>query len=452
MRLSSSVSLTEGKLPRQILIFSLPLILSNVLQVLFNMSDIAVVGHFAGSGALGSVGSTTIIVALFTNIIIGIGAGVNVVVARYLGSKEDRSVRETVHSSALICLISGLVLMTVGLIINRPLLELLGTKEELIEGAELYLRIYFCGMPALAIYNFGNGVLSAAGDTGRPLVYMLIAGILNVLLNLFFVIGFALDVAGVAIASILSQYVSAVLVLITLIRSKEVYALHPRELRFTKDKTKQVALLGIATGLQNAIFQAANLFVQAGVNTFDATTVEGNSAATNADALVYDVMSAFYVACSSFMSQNYGAHKKKRVRDSFFISTAYALVIGLFMGVGIYFMGERFLHIFTKDPKVVHAGMWRLSVMALSYGFSALMDGTIAASRGLGKSGVPTVIVIMGSCVFRIIWVYTVFAYFHTITSLYLVYISSWTLTAIAEILYFRYVYKKMVSPLPDEV
>ena len=202
--------------------------------------------------------------------------------------------------------------------------------------------------------------------------------------------------------------------------------------------------------MQNAIFQGANLFVQAGVNTFDAVTVEGNSAATNADALVYDVMAAFYVACSAFMSQNYGAHKKKRVRDSFFISTAYALGIGLCMGVGIFLLGENFLHIFTKDDAVAASGMQRLSVMALSYGFSALMDGTIAASRGLGKSGVPTVIVILGSCVFRIFWIYTVFAHFKTITSLYLVYISSWSITAAAELIYFRYVYKKMVSPLPD--
>ena len=282
MRLSSSNSLTEGSLPRGILLFSLPLILSNILQVLFNMSDIAVVGQFAGSHALGSVGSTTIIVALFTNILIGVGAGVNVVVARYIGAKEDKNVSDTVHSSALICLLCGLALMMIGLLINRPLLELMGTKEELIDGAELYLRIYFCGMPALAIYNFGNGVLSASGNTGKPLVYMLIAGILNVILNLFFVIGFSLDVAGVAIASILSQYVSAVLVLSALLRSNEVYAFRFAKLRFTKDKAKQVALLGISTGLQNAIFQAANLFVQAGVNSFDATTVEGNSAATNA--------------------------------------------------------------------------------------------------------------------------------------------------------------------------
>lgn len=450
MRLSSSNSLTEGSLPRGILLFSLPLILSNILQVLFNMSDIAVVGQFAGSHALGSVGSTTIIVALFTNILIGVGAGVNVVVARYIGAKEDKNVSDTVHSSALICLLCGLALMMIGLLINRPLLELMGTKEELIDGAELYLRIYFCGMPALAIYNFGSGVLSASGNTGKPLVYMLTAGILNVILNLFFVIGFSLDVAGVAIASILSQYVSAALVLSALLRSNDVYAFRFAKLRFTKDKAKQVALLGISTGLQNAIFQAANLFVQAGVNTFDATTVEGNSAATNADALVYDVMAAFYVACSSFMSQNFGAHKKKRVRDSFFISISYALVIGLVMGVGIYLAGERFLHIFTKDDAVAKAGMARLSIMALSYGFSALMDGAIAASRGLGRSGVPTVIVIMGSCVFRIFWVYTVFAHFGTIQSLYLVYISSWTITAIAELLYFRYVYKKIVSPLPD--
>ena len=439
------MNMTSGALGKQILYFSIPLILSNLLQVCFNMSDIAVVGKFAGPEALGAVGSTTILVTLFTGFLIGLGNGVNVLVARYLGLKNDKAVKESVHTSLIICFVFGILLLVLGQVFSGILLELLKTKQELMDGARLYLRIYFLGMPALAVYNFGNAVLSAAGDTKRPLYYLLAAGIINVALNLLFVIAFKRSVDGVAAASVISQYISALLIVLFLARHKLAYGIEAKSLRLNKKHTADVLKLGLPSGFQNAIFAIANLFIQTGVNSFDAVTVEGNAAAANADPLIYDVMAAFYMACSSFMSQNYGAGNKKRVIKSYYISLAYSAGAGAVLGLALVLFGRQFLSVFTSDSQVIEEGMIRLKIMGFSYAISAFMDCTIAASRGLGKTLVPTVVVIMGSCIFRIAWIYTVFAYFKTIFSLYLLYAFSWTITAVAEIAYFAAAYKKTV-------
>lgn len=437
--------LTTGSIGKKIWMFSIPLMISNVLQVLFNMADIAVVGRFAGSAALGSVGSTSTLVVMFTGFLIGMAAGTNVLVALHYGAKNRKALAETVHTGVMLSLVIGLVIMLIGITCSRGILQLLRTKPELMEGAVLYISIYFLGMPAMAIYNFGNAVFSAVGDTKRPLYYLSVAGVINIGLNLFFVIVCDMSVAGVALASAISQYVSAILILQALFRSREVYALRLSCLRFSRDKGKDLLRIGLPGGMQNAIFQIANLFIQVGVNTFSATMVAGNSAAANADGLIYDVMAAFYTACGSFMGQNYGAGKKERIVKSYFASLLYSFAIGTVMGLALVGFGRQFLSLFSNDIAVIEAGMYRLTIMGFSYGVSAFMDCTIAASRALGKSVVPTIIVIMGSCVFRIIWVYTVFAHFRTISSLYLVYICSWTITAIAEILYFIYVYRKQV-------
>ena len=436
-------TMTEGSLPRNMLLISLPLMASNVLQVLFNMSDIAVVGQFAGSHALGSVGSTAMFVTLLTGILIGMGSGINIIVARFLGARKDRDVAESVHTAFLLAFFVGLAMFALGFFGARPILALLGTKDILLDGAIRYLQIYSLGLPAAALYNWGNAVFSAAGDTRKPLYVLFAAGVLNVVLNLFFVIVCHLAEAGVAIASAASQWLSALLLLFLLCRTDAAYRFHFRELRLHADKVKLILPLGLAAGAQNAIFATANLFIQAGVNTFDAVIVEGTAAAANADSLVYDVMAAIYTACSSFMSQNYGAGKRKRVLHSYLIALAYSFGIGAIFGVSLALFGRGFLSIFATDAAVIEAGLTRLQLMGVCYAFSAFMDCTIAASRGLGKSVVPTIIVILGSCVFRVLWVYTVFAYFNTIMSLYLVYIFSWTLTALAEIIYFVHIYKQ---------
>ena len=442
---SGGKNLTEGPLARQILVFSLPLVLSNLLQAVFNMTDIAVVGRFAGSQALGSVGSTTIFVTLMTGFLIGLGGGVNVLVARFYGAEQPKDVEKSVHSALLVCLAAGVLLLVVGVAFSPALMRLLGTKPDLIDGAILYLRIYFLGMPAMAIYNFGNGVFSAVGDTRKPLVYLTIAGVLNVVLDLFFVIVCKMSVAGAALATILTQYLSAFLILRALARTDGCYGLRREKLQLDPAMTRSILELGVPAGCQNAIFALANLFIQASINTFDTVVVSGNAAAANADPLVYDVMAAFYTACASFMSQNYGAGKRERVKRSYFISLGYSFGIGAVLGLSLVLFGQTFLSLFTTEPAVAEAGMQRLLVMGLSYPISAFMDCTIAASRGLGRTIVPTFIVIMGSCVFRVVWVYTVFAFFGTLLSLYLLFVCSWTVTAIAEVTYFAHTYKEQM-------
>ena len=440
---SGEKNLTEGPLGRQILVFSLPLVLSNLLQAVFNMTDIAVVGRFAGSQALGSVGSTTIFITLMTGFLIGLGGGVNVLVARFYGAEHPKDVERSVHSALLVCLAAGVLLLAVGVAFSPVLMRLLGTKPDLIDGAILYLRIYFLGMPAMAVYNFGNGVFSAVGNTRKPLVYLTIAGVLNVLLDMFFVIVCKMIVAGAALATILTQYLSAFLILRALARTDGCYGLRREKLHLDPAMTRSILELGVPAGCQNAIFALANLFIQASINTFDTVVVSGNAAAANADPLVYDVMAAFYTACASFMSQNYGAGKPERVKRSYFISLGYSFGIGAVLGLSLVLFGQTFLSLFTTEPAVAEAGMQRLVIMGLSYPISAFMDCTIAASRGLGRTIVPTFIVIMGSCVFRVIWVYTVFAFFGTLLSLYLLFVCSWTITAIAEGIYFVRVYRE---------
>ena len=441
---TSAVSMTEGSLCKKIFLFSCPLIFSQLLEVMFNLSDVAVVGRFADYRALGSVGSTSLLVTLFTGFLIGMGAGVNVRVAHGLGAGNQKETEETIHSSFLICLVTGLLICVVGLTSSRAFLVLLHTKDELMEGAVNYLQIYSLGMPAMGLYNFGNGVMSARGDTKRPLVYLLIAGVLNVIMNLIFVIGLHMAAEGVAIASVMAQYTSAGLVLHHLWRRRDVCRLQLRKVCFHRMAGKAVLMLGIPGGLQQAIFAIANLFVQAGVNSFDAVTVSGNAAAANTDPLVYNSMFAFYTACASFMSRNLGAGKKERVLKSYFICLTYAFSIGAVLGGCFFLFGDGFLSLFATEPAVIHAGKERLSIMAFSYAISAFMDCSIAASRGIGKSVAPTVIVILGSCVFRVIWVFTIFAHFHTLTSLYLLYAFSWIITGAAEVAYFWRSYRKI--------
>lgn len=440
--------LTRGNLWKQILLFGIPLMASNLLQVLFNMSDIAVVGRFSESGskAIGAVGSTTILVNLYTGILIGIGSGVNVIVAKFFGAGDKKNLKESVHTSALISLFIGILLAVAGFFTANAFLRLLGTKADLIGGANTYLKIYMLGMPAVALYNFGNGTFSAIGNTKKPLLYLFIAGVLNVGLNLFFVIVFKMDVAGVALASIISQYVSAILVIAALFRENGDCKLSFGALKIHGDKAKTMLALGLPASFQNSIFNIANLFIQSAVNTFPSVVVEGNSAATNSDALVYQLMDAFYIACSSFIGQNFGAGNKKRILRSYLICTIYSFAVGAVLGGGLVLFGKGFLSIFTDDPAVMQEGMARLKIMGFSYCISAFMDTTISASRGLGKTVVSTIIVIMGSCVFRVVWILTIFAKFRTITSIYLLYSCSWTITAIAEIIYFIYAYKKVTG------
>jgi putative MATE family efflux protein len=448
---SKSLDMTKGNLWKQIFVFSLPLMLSNFLQVLFNLSDIIVVGQFGKKNSIGAVGSTSILISLFTGIMIGMGNAVNVVVAKAIGQKNEEKIHITIHNGILLCFIIGLLFGILGISLSYPLLSILGTKEEVFSDAQLYFCVYLIGMPGVALYNYGNAIYSALGDTKRPLIYLAIAGALNIGLNMFFVAVCQLDVLGVALASSISQYLSMSLILISLFRRNDEFKLKFKEIKPNKQDTLELLKIGVPASLQNAIFAIANLFIQGSVNTFDIVMVNGNSAASNYDALVYDVMAAFYYAGSSFIGQNFGAGKKKRILHTYFISVVYSLGVGLIIGLFLELGGRPALALFTTDEATISAGMQRLRIMGYSYFVSALMDSAIAASRGLGKTFLPMVLEIFGVCVFRIVWVYTIFAYFHTIESLYLLYLGSWILSAVMEIPCFIYYYKKLTKDMVNE-
>jgi len=440
------MEMQSGSLWKNIFKFSVPLMFSNLLQIFFNLSDVAVAGKFAGPIALGAVGSTSILISLTTGILIGMSSGANALTALYIGSGDTVREKKCVQCAFLVCLGTGIAVLLLGEFFSHPVLRMIKTKEELMQDALLYFRIYLLGSPALALYNYGNGILSAAGDTKKPLKYLAISGVLNIALNLFFVIVLKLGAVGVALASAVAQYVSAALVLRALIISKDHFRLVLSEIRLDRKMAAKLLNIGIPSAIQYSLFAVANLFVQTAVNSFDHITVEGNSAAANADTIVYEMMAAFYTACTSFIAQNFGAGKKDRVLKTYGITTLYSFGTGLLLGVLIFIFRENFLSLFTSEREVVEAGLARISIMSLSYCVSAFMDNASAAARGLGKAVVPTVIVIMGSVVFRIVWIYTVFAYFHTLSSLYLLYVCAWTVTAIAGNIYFFKEYRKIGS------
>lgn len=332
---------------------------------------------------------------------------------------------------------------------SAPLvLKTMKTKPELLQDALLYFRIYLLSMPAMALYNFGNAVLSAQGNTKLPLIFLALAGVVNVFLDLLLVIVFKMSVAGVAIATVAAQYISCVLTVRATFRNSENFHFDRRLFKLNSHKTLQLVKIGIPAGLQNVVFAVANLFIQAGVNSFDALMVAGNAATMNGDNLVYNIMAAFYTAGATFIGQNYGARKKSRILKSYFVSAGYAAIVGIFLGLILYIFGHQFLGLFTTDSTVVDYAMKKFKIMTFSFGISAFMDGTIAANRGLGKTFVPSIFVFVGSCVFRVVWIYTVFAYFRTIESLFLLYPVSWFVTAVFEIIYFAITYRKETKNL----
>lgn len=437
------MEMTTGNLWKKILLYSLPLVMTNLLQLLFNIADVAIVGKFAGSISLGAVGSTTLLVSLTTGWVIGIANGVNAVVAYYAGAKEKEGERKSINLGFYICLIVGLLTLALGVVLARPVLTLLGTKDELIEEAVLYFKIYMLGSPALALFNYGNSVLSAKGDTKKPLKILLTAGVINVILNLLFVIGLKMTADGVAIASIVSQYISAALVLMSMVREKQQYMFEPLKVKFDLIVTGKIVKIGIPSAIQYSLFAVANLFVQSAVNTFDHVIVEGNSAAMNFDAVVYEMMAAFYVACTSFIAQNYGCNNKVNVKKTYLITTVYSFGLAFVLGALIHVFRCPLLFIFTNDVEVVEAGAIRLGILSISYCLSAFMDNATAACRGLGETVVPTVAIIMGTIVFRVVWIYTVFAYFGTLESIYILYGCAFVITALFENWYFVRLYKR---------
>ncbi len=444
MTKTRQIDMTTGSLFKNIVVFGLPLIATNMLQSLFTLVDAAVVGRYSGALALGAVGSASQLVFFFVGFIVGIASAVNVIVAYYIGAKNKKETEDFLFTAFIVCLVSGFVLMLIAVLLAEPILKLLRTKDELIFGCKVYFTIYMLGLPATAIYNFGNAVLRSAGDTKRPFWYLAIAGIINVILDLVFVIYFEMSVAGVAIASTISQCVSAFLIFRAVRKGIGFVKLKFKGQTFHVHKAGKLLKIGIPAGFQSSFFAFANMFIQMGVNSFDALAVSGISAAEKTDYLVFNILDGFYSSCACFIGQNYGAGKKDRILKTYFISLAYAFGAATILGLLFYAFGRQVISIFTSDSEAIAYGLQRLHIMALSYCIAPFMDCAIAASRGLGKTSVPTVIVILGSCVFRIIWIFTIFAMFKTIESLFLLYSVSWAITALAEIVYFVHIFRKV--------
>jgi putative MATE family efflux protein len=444
---SYEIDMTTGPLLGKICKFAIPLALSSILQLLFNAADIIVVGNFVGSTALAAVGSTGALINLIVNVFIGLSVGTNVLVARYYGSGQRKDLEETVHTSITVSLVGGAILIVIGIILAEPLLLLMGTPADVIDQATLYMRIFFVGMPVNMLYNFGAAVLRSVGDTKRPLYYLVIAGIVNVILNLFFVIVCHLDVAGVAIATVISQAISAALVLICLVRSNGPYSVNLKKLRIKKDKLIGMARIGLPAGFQGAIFSISNVLIQSSINSFGSTVMAGSTAAANIEGFVYVAMNAFHQAALSFTSQNIGAGKFERVNKILASCVFLVSVVGIVLGVGAYLLGTPLLGIYSSDPQVISYGLERMFLVCMPYFLCGIMDVMVGSLRGMGYSVVPMIVSIVGACGLRVLWIYTIFAVNRTLFVLFLSYPVSWAITAACHLLCYFVLYHKVISP-----
>ena len=444
MKKSYEMDMCSGPILKKVLSFALPLMLSGVLQLLFNAADVIVVGRFAGSQSLAAVGSTTALINLLINIFIGLSIGANVLVARYYGAKSEKDVSETVHTAIAISLVSGAILVFLGLFTSRYMLELMGTPEDVIEKSVIYMRIYFAGMPVVMAYNFGSAILRAVGDTKRPLYFLTLAGVVNIVLNLFFVIQLHMDVAGVALATVLSQCVSAGLVLKCLAQSDGPLKLHLKKLRIDKRKTLLIMKIGLPAGMQGAIFSISNVLIQSSVNSFGSIAMAGNTASQNIEGFVYTSMNALYQTNLSFTSQNIGAEKYTRIKKILATCQGVVVTVGLVLGFAAYLGGPWLLQVYSEDADVISYGLLRMSIICTTYFLCGMMDTMVGSIRGLGYSILPTLVSLTGACGLRVIWIFTIFAAQRSLAILYLSYPISWAVTATAHMICFWRAAKKL--------
>ena len=424
-----TMDMTQGRLLTQVLVFALPIMLSGILQLLFNAADTIVVGRFAGNEALAAVGSVGSLNNMIISLFIGLSVGANVLVARYTGSRNDRAVSDTVHTSVLLSLAGGVLLMIIGVALARPLLELMGSPEDVIDLAVLYVRIIFLGMPVQMLYNFCAAILRAVGDTQRPLYYLTIAGVVNVLLNLVFVILFHLSVAGVALATIISQAISALLVTRALLNMEGPTRLFLNRLRIHPGKLREIIRIGLPAGIQSSVFSLSNVVIQSSVNSFGSVVIAGNAASSNVGNFVYQAMNTFQQAITCFAGQNIGARKPRRIVSAMKVCMFWAVSFGLVLGMLSCVFGTQLLSLFSADPAVIAAGMERQIIVCAPYFLCGMMDVMTGALRGIGYSLLPMIVSILGACAFRLFWVFTVFAAYPTLPCLMLSYPISWLLT-----------------------
>lgn len=440
------IDMCNGPILKKMLVFALPLMLSSILQLLFNAADIVVVGRFAGDESLAAVGSTSSLINLLTNLFIGLSVGSNVLVARYFGAKKEEELRETVHTAMTLSLIGGVALTVIGIVGVPLILTWMQSPPEVINLSIIYMRVYFAGITATMIYNFGSSILRAIGDTKRPLYYLTVAGVVNVVLNLVFVIVFHWGVFGVGIATVISQVISAILVVRCLLREQGGIRLDLKRLGINKGKLLQIMQIGLPAGFQGMLFSLSNVVIQSSVNSFGATIVAGNSAAQNLEGFVYVGMNAFYQAAISFMGQNVGAGKYNRVNKILYSAQVCVITVGFALSMVMRLFAAPLLSLYTDSPAVVEAGTVRLSIICATYFLCGMMDVMVGALRGLGYSIAPMIVSLLGACAFRLLWIATIFQIdrFHMIETVYTSYPISWTVTFLAHVVTFLIVRRRL--------
>lgn len=441
-----NAELLNGPLTAKLFLFAVPVMLSGILQLLFNAADIIVVGRFAGSDALAAVGSNGALINLIVNLLIGLSVGSAVTVGFYYGASEMKQVKDTIHTSIAISIIGGLICAVVGFIVSPYLLAWMGTPENIIDQAALYLKIYFIGVPAMSVYNFGSAILRSLGDTKRPLYYLIAGGIANVILNLIFVAIFHLDVEGVAIATAVSQVISAVLTLRCMMKMDEAIRLCWKEIRISGSKFKRILRIGLPAGIQSTVFSISNVLIQSSINSFGAIAVAGNSAASNIEGFVYTAMNSFYHATQTFTSQSLGARRYELINKILFRCLTMVTVIGLVLGQIANIFAHPLLSIYLPgNDDAIAYGITRLLYIATLYFMCGMMEVLSGSLRGMGESMLPMIVSLIGSCLFRVIWIYTIFAAKHTLPVLYLSYPISWALIVVVYVICFLYVKKRVM-------
>jgi putative MATE family efflux protein len=445
---NSNTGLCEGPLLKKIILYTVPIILTGILQLLFNAADLVVVGRYCGELSVAAVGATGAIINLMVNLFIGLSVGAGVTVAHGLGAGRDEDVRRTIHTAIPTALVSGIVLTLVGVTCSRTFLSLMDTPDDVIGLSATYMRIYFCGITASMIFNFGAAILRAAGDTKSPLYYLTSAGIVNVILNIIFVRVFNMNVAGVALATTVSQFLSAFLIIVNLMRRTDCCRLYLSKLHFYRRQLSRILSIGFPAGIQGSLFSISNVIIQSSVNSFGSVVVSGNAAAGNIEGFVYTTMNSFHQTALNFTGQNYGAGKYDRLKKIMLICLASVFVAGLTAGCTVYAFGRQLLSIYIPDSdEAIRIGMIRIAYICIPYFLCGLMDVATGLIRGLGSSLLPMIITVVGVCGMRIGWIYTVFRSekYHTLQSLYLSYTISWSLTFISELIVFIVLYRRIL-------
>nr|MBO2494483.1 MATE family efflux transporter [Clostridia bacterium] len=433
------MDMCSGPLFSKILIFALPIMAMNILQLLFNAADMIVVGRFSGREALAAVGATGSLINLIVNTFMGLSVGTVVVVAQDYGAGRMLGLRDSVHTSIAISIISGLLVMVIGLVLCKPMLILMGTPEDILDLAVLYMKIYFLGVPAMMVYNFGAAILRAVGDSRRPMYYLTISGMVNVILNLFFVIVLRMTVDGVAWATVISQFLSMALVMICLLRSNRGIRFIPRQMRIEGYKLKEIVRIGLPAGLQSLLFSISNVMIQSAVNSFGSTMVAANSAAMNVEGLVGTIMNAYYNAAITFTGQNMGAKKYDRIDTIAKICTVLIFATWILLSGAILLFGKWLLAMYTSDGEVIELGMVRLKVLMIAYFTCGVMNVFPGLTRGMGYSVSPMMCTLIGACLLRIVWLKTVFAWYPTVITLFACYPVTWGLAGLGQVGIFFY-------------